>query len=107
MLIHCPSYKILFGDDLQLSSLTPRPQTRLGPLHVALLLQSKQATRVVGPLKDTIFSGEHLSSVGRRITNFKVTRGAITTKRRSTNDQPVSQKNHHVIDKLQSLVVSQ
>ena len=91
----------------KLSSLTPRPKTRLGLLQVALLLQGKQATLVVGPVKDTIFSGERLSSAGRRITNFKIARGAISTKRRSTNDQPVSQKKHHVIDKLQSLVVSQ
>ena len=91
----------------KLSSLTPRPQTRLGSLQVALLLQGNQATRVVGPVKDTIFSGGRLSSAGRRITNFKVTRGAIITKRRSTNDRPVCRKNHHVIDKLQSLEVSQ
>ena len=107
MLSHCPSYKILFGDDLQTELTHTKATNKIGVTASSPITSGKQATQVVGPVKDTIFSGERLSSAGRRITNFKVTRGAITIKRRSTNDQPVSRKNHHVIDKLQSLEVSQ
>ena len=84
----------------KLTSLTSGSQTRLGPLQVHLLLQGKQATRVAGPSRTLFFRASARSSSScRRITNFKATRDAITTKRRTTNYQPV-------IDKLQSLEVS-
>ena len=88
-----PVTKFLFGDDLQTELTHIKATNKIGATASSPITPGQASFRVVGPAKDTIFSGKRLSSVSQRITNFKTTRGAITIKRRATNDLPVSRKN--------------
>ena len=106
MLIHCPSHKIFVGDDLQTDFTHIKVTNKYGATASKPITSGQASYPSSGSHQGHIFLGEHLSSAGRRITNFKATRDAITTKRRTANYQPVSQKTHHVIDKLQSSEVS-
>ena len=90
MLIHSATVtKFLFGDDLQTDLTHIRVTNKIGATASKPITSGQASYPSSGSIKDIIFSGERLSSAGQRITNFKATRDAITTKRRTTNYQQV------------------
>ena len=88
-----PVTKFLFGDDLQTELTHIKATSKTGTTASSPITSGQTSYPSSGSRQGNHFSGERLSSAGRRITNFKATRGAITTRRRTTSDQPVSQKN--------------
>ena len=99
MLSHCPSYKILFGDDLQTELTHTKATNKIGVTASSPIISGQASYPSSEPRQGHHFFGR--APQFSRPTNYKLQSNS------RSHDQPVSRKNHHVIDKLQPLEVSQ
>ena len=88
-----PVTQFLLGNNLQTELTHIKATNKIGATASNPVSPGQASYPSSGSRQVHHFFGLAPQSAGRRITNLKTTRGAITIKRKATNDLPVSRKN--------------